>query len=361
MMSISVNHDKAKKKLLLALKHAKESSIIDLDSKHKEFIEDILSSNHKTYKYILVNALLAKATNSKIHPRALQAGSSLVGAYDARSLCHNVLVPFDFKYFDNKLGASNEPFLNKPARFPEISLSNAVRKGNDEITLNKLYNFLELIAKSTSNQSFLNLVYALKYILKIKVIDEIYCDTEKCISKNLLDFVIEYLKESRKGVSAASVTGALFSMIYDNVEVHPINQSGASSKEISDIDIKCSKEICLAVEVKDKIYTETDVKHAVVKSKKYLNKLIFATGNHAHCDIPEQDLMKNYSENNFSLIFIRVENLACNIIPLLTNDRCVKFLLNMKDNFNALKAHENAISDFEELAVKYELFKKEEE
>lgn len=33
----------------------------------------------------------------------------------------------------------------------------------------------------------------------------------------------------------------------------------------------------------------------------------------------------------------------------------------MKDNFNALKAHENAISDFEKLAAKYELFKKEEE
>ena len=38
-----------------------------------------------------------------------------------------VIVPFDTEVLNKALGGSNEPFLNKPARFPELSTSNAVR------------------------------------------------------------------------------------------------------------------------------------------------------------------------------------------------------------------------------------------
>lgn len=58
-------------------------------------IERILRGSHKTYRYILVNALLAKATNESINIFSLQKGDGTDGKYDARSLCHKVVVPFE--------------------------------------------------------------------------------------------------------------------------------------------------------------------------------------------------------------------------------------------------------------------------
>ena len=62
-------------------------------SKYAEAIEAIITGSHLTYKYVLTTALLAKATDARINPLALQAGADLDGAYDARSLCHDVIVP----------------------------------------------------------------------------------------------------------------------------------------------------------------------------------------------------------------------------------------------------------------------------
>lgn len=92
-------------------------------------IEKILHGSHKTYRYILVNALLAKAANENINILSLQKGDGTDGKYDARTLCHKVIVPFETLKLPGCLGGSNEPFLNKPARFVKLSTDNAVRKG----------------------------------------------------------------------------------------------------------------------------------------------------------------------------------------------------------------------------------------
>lgn len=84
-------------------------------------------NTHLTYKYILVTALASKATDESINPLCLQVKSELPGAYDARSICHGVIVRFDMEVLAKALGDSNEPFLNKPARFSELSTTNAVR------------------------------------------------------------------------------------------------------------------------------------------------------------------------------------------------------------------------------------------
>lgn len=129
-------------------------------------IDFVLDNNHKTYKYVLFTALAAKATDERVNMLCLQAGSSLDGAYDARSICHHVIVKFEMTTLGKALGGSNEPFLNKPARFPELNKSNAVRKGNDQEILNCLCDNLPLI--KTKGEAFNGLVYAIKKLLKVK-------------------------------------------------------------------------------------------------------------------------------------------------------------------------------------------------
>lgn len=113
-----------------------------LDDNISQTIQTVLTGPHKTYRYILVNALLAKATNEKINALSLQKGDGKGGKFDARSLCHKVVVPFEKLQLPGCLGDSNEPFLNKPARFVSLSLTNAVRTGKDWETLKNLITIL---------------------------------------------------------------------------------------------------------------------------------------------------------------------------------------------------------------------------
>jgi hypothetical protein len=58
-------------------------------------LESIILGTHLTFRYILLTGILAKNVDPSIHTRALQVKAPLDGAYDARSLCHKVVVPFE--------------------------------------------------------------------------------------------------------------------------------------------------------------------------------------------------------------------------------------------------------------------------
>ena len=73
--------------------------------------------NCLTYRYILLTALTAKATNESIDILSLQAGDASDGAYDARSLCSRVVYKFQKDFLDDVLDGSNEdPLVNNPGR-----------------------------------------------------------------------------------------------------------------------------------------------------------------------------------------------------------------------------------------------------
>ena len=105
--SINIKHTKAEEIILKAYR-TKCLKSDDITTG----ITTVLTGSRKTYKYILITGILAKASNTSTNPIALQAGAPLKGAFDARSLCHKVLVPFERDFLDNVLGGSNEPFLN---------------------------------------------------------------------------------------------------------------------------------------------------------------------------------------------------------------------------------------------------------
>ena len=134
--------------------------------RHGEFIDYVIDNTHLTFKYILFTAVLAKATDSSINPLCLQKKSELPGAYDARTVCHKVIVPFEMETLEKALGGSNEPFLNKPARFPELDKNNAVRRGNDQELLDALCDNLPTI--QTSEDAYECLIYLLRKLIVIR-------------------------------------------------------------------------------------------------------------------------------------------------------------------------------------------------
>ena len=235
-------------------------------------INAVLIANHKTYKYVLITGLLAKATNEKINALALQAGAPFEGAYDARSLCHNVIVPFERDFLQSALGGSNEPFLNKPARFTHLSETNAVRKGEDKEVLKLIIEIFNSIKTSTEAKSYL--ACALQFLNQRIEKNKALNDSEIKYNPTLVEiyeFVFRFLEKSFEGESSAIIVGALEKIYHTRfsknfkVIAHKVNQSGASSKEVGDIDIFKNDTFYYAIEVKDKNFSPYDLEHAFKK------------------------------------------------------------------------------------------------
>jgi SacI restriction endonuclease len=288
-------------------------------------IRTIIQGRHRTFRYILVTALLGKATNPSINALALQAGADVEGAYDARSLCHKVVVPLERQLLNRLLGGSNEPFLNKPARFPTISLSNAVRAGRDKKLLLILHKVLSEI--ETSEQAFNSLCIAVRYTIERQTTrNQLLSQPSESVGSHLkiIEFVDAFVTKSIEGQVAAIVTGTILSIYFDQFEgfeviVHPVNQSGASSNEVADIDIKKNGRIFLAVEVKDKQFSQQDVDHAAFKASQYgLESITFIIGVSGACiGLSLEQVAKTVLlTRSVNVIFVDLVSLVRSVIAL---------------------------------------------
>jgi len=265
--SVNIDHAKAEEIILRAYRTKCQKSD-DITAG----IKKVLNGSHKTYKYVLVTGILAKAVNSSANPIALQAGAPLTGAFDARSLCHKVLVPFERNFLDNVLGGSNEPFLNKPARFTHLSENNAVRKGNDKETLLLTIKLLESIKTSSQALAYLACVFEdLRAQLESRKGEFSGVRHYSPTLIEIYDFSLCFLRKSFEGETSAIIVASLEMLLHKNLKgeykviAHKVNQSGASSREVGDIDIYNGAIFEGAIEVKDKDFNEYDIDHAFGK------------------------------------------------------------------------------------------------
>lgn len=277
-----VDKDKAEKVLL----RANENPVYQ-DDEIGISIDSILRGHHKTYRYVLVTALLAKSINCNVDILSLQAKDNSDGAYDARSLCHKVIVPFERSTYPNSIGGSNEPFLNKPARFPRLSMTNAVRSGKDAEILASL---IETLSKIKTNGQALKYLSSAMYTLQniFSEFEEKYSIPDLEIEdeanpQTILDYVNILVKNSFEGEMCPLVVAAIEHFYYQGTKTivpHKVNESGASSKEVGDIDIfDNAEQLVSSIEVKDKDFTKEDVEHAITKfAQAQIEKSLFIFG-----------------------------------------------------------------------------------
>lgn len=309
-------------------------------SKANGLIDFVLDNTHLTYKYILVTALASKATDESINPLCLQAGSSLDGAYDARSICHGVIVKFEMTELGKALGGSNEPFLNKPARFPELSKTNAVRRGRDQQILYSLCEELPNI--KTSQEAYDGLVYAFQKLLVVKAKKEALTNFNiaplDMNTARLFSFVDVLLNENYEGEMLTLVIAGLYELymggLYDEyvVEVHPVNQSGASSREISDLDIYKNGSLFISNELKDKLFTDSDLRHAADKvAASGKTQMHFIVGRHGGYDRNQiEKCVSEYLTLGFAINVVPVDYFVLTLLSLIEHidvDRYVKYTI----------------------------------
>ena len=330
-----MNYEKANE-VLYSCYDASQDFELQNKTRISECIDLVLESDHKTFKYILFTALLAKATDGAVDILSLQKNDSSKGAYDARSLCHKVIVPFEKSVLDKVLGGSNEPYLNKPARFPRLSPDNPVRKGKDKELLRLLCERLPEIETSQVAKYYLTyLLHKLNLMKFQKEKDRHFSiPTSSDTPAKLFDFIMDFIQESQGGETLVLAVAGLYHLLYLDVPntavvVHPVNESGASSKEISDLDVFQNGVLKVSNELKDKPYTRTDVRHAVDKViEAGGNQMFFIEGVHAR-QIDYSwllPLLAEYRSKNFLLDVAYIETFTRILLGMITNHNAYEYI-----------------------------------
>lgn len=342
--------ENAKNELAKAYAEAQQGN--NHDCSYKDFVDSIIDNTHLTYKYVLFTELLAKATDPSINPLCLQKKSKLSGSYDARTLCHKVVVKFEMETLNKVLGGSNEPFLNKPARFAELSKTNAVRRGNDQRLLNSLCDTLPSINQEDAHSALVYLLYKLINLRnQQQTILSFTVEETANLPSHLMSFIEKAVDKSYEGETLTLMIAGAYHLIYNMpnavVEVHPVNEAGSSSKEISDLDIYVDGKLISSNELKDKIYAETDVRHAADKViVAGGTKMLFIEGPHSHPNANFKTTIEaEYQQRNFLLRILSYESFLSSILgstDCIDAEEFMKFILE--------KAHD---TKFKNEVIKY--------
>lgn len=329
-----------------------------LSDQQKSQIKLVITGKHLTFRYILITALLGKVTDPSVHMRSLQAGALLEGAYDARSLCHSVWVPFEQHRLKGKLGASNEPYLNKPARFPSVDKTNAVRRGYDQTLLFTMYDLLEGLNSASGDLHKEAFFYAMQLIdgRSDGLVHEITLPPVIYSQFRVMKFLDTFLVRCLGGESAAAVTGAMFRVLHAKrpfkITIHPANQAGSSSNEIGDIDIKHKDDLVMAIEVKDKLFGVADVHHAIRKVlESGFNRLYFIVGRHAlpiAKDVDFSKIIEERGRQGADVSFDYLDDLCKRLIALFSEEERKSVLLNIAVVLDEMRATDVTKGHFKE-------------
>ena len=240
-----------------------------------------------TYRYIMLTALVAKATDESVDILSLQAGDESAGAYDARELAKRVVFPFQRDMLGNVLDGSNsDPLVNNPARFPRLTKSNRALGGDTRSALFALCDDLPTIRTSK------DALECVEYIVTLLLGAATRRASERALVRSVGErmgvfevrrFLSELLDQGFGGASLVLVAAVLHSLRFDgpeySVRLHPVNQSGASSQQFSDLDVLRDGRPFLGTELKDRPFSASDVEHAAdVALESGAKSLLFVAG-----------------------------------------------------------------------------------
>lgn len=266
MPSVNVDAASAKSILLSAWEKLGAKTTPKVNGLIAEKIHEVLGSRVVTFKYILITGLLAKLTNPQAHPRSLQASSTLEGAYDARSLGHGVVVPFE-KTCGNLFGLSNEPFLSKPARHAEHRRDNPQLKYKGLAGV--LHDLLDHAADANRPEVEAMLIECLRIGKERTESEQKATFVADYNLDHVVNFVREFLTSNDGGSRLAAVTGAFVRLlgVGYTVKVYPPSASDTFSKTAGDIEVFSGDALLTAYECKHRLVTVSDIEHGFRKAK----------------------------------------------------------------------------------------------
>lgn len=316
-----------------------ENTLTDFvqDQTIQNYIRNSLIGPTKTYHYVLLTQLLAKTADPNLDCRSVQAKNfPYEGAFDARTIAHKVVVLFDGNN-QNVLGGSSEPYVNNPLRVPGI-LPEYRNQQKDKTGWDQLVFVLEKVEASdnSSDTAKLFLQQLLKEILDLTQSVVVAYPTPRRISLyRTLELMERFLSQKSGGERLEVIATALFRTLglmfglYDEVHREKVNAADASSGMSGDIECKMEGRIVLAVEVRDKQVTITQIENSLLKARTSgITELLFLAQKGIKSEdaqlISERQTMEFNSGQNFYMISLT--EFANSVMILLREEGRSEFL-----------------------------------
>lgn len=178
------------------------------------------------------------------------------------------------------------------------------------------------------------------------------------LPSKLLSYIETALCRSYEGEVLTLLVAGVYRLLYKGknalVEVHPVNQCGASSHEISDLDIYVDGVLVSSNELKDKDYTEPDVRHAADKVlQSGGNKMLFIEGPRSTADGDFKATIEHeYCDRNFMLYIISYQDFFATLLGAMEEIDCHEFVEFILTTAHETKFKEEVIEYLDTLAQK---------
>jgi SacI restriction endonuclease len=328
------------------------------DSKLKEVIHACVNTQTKTYRYVLPTQLVAKVADPALDSRCVQASRGGKGTFDARSVCDEVIAPFD-KENHNVLGGSPEPYVNNPLRVPEITKQHRKRQ-KDKEGWDALCFVLEKVETRQEPEFTLRVFKQtlLEIYKRLSAVQVTYPIPRRISLEQTKTLIQDFISAKSGGDRVLALTSALLETagskfrLYSEVCRSKITAADAATGLVADIECKDSnKRIVLGVEVRDKELTVKQIKDKLpnVRSKKVSEFLFIAQkGVYQENGVKIQELVKQEFVSGQNIYIFNILDFASSLLALLGETGRREFLENVAktlDRYGSAIEHRKAWAD----------------
>lgn len=360
-MSKEIDQDDAEdllRKTWKEVNEKEEQPYID-DYVLKQGITQIIQANKygtRTFKYIFVTNVLAKAVNPDIHTLALQDQSDLQGSFNSGGLATDVVTDWE-KDHGERLGGSNEPRTNS-VYYRQSELNEDYEVRNDELyqtLIGVLSKVQEQVSKGELDPMDM-LRQTLYEISQLEPTTVSYANPPEVSNIELESAVEEYLEKSGTGERLAAVAAGIIDSQYfvadkpevyistDHVNVADENSNAAGDIEVFETDDE--EKLLQAAEVKDKPATKADVQHSITTGRMHeLGEYLFITGRGFQSAEERRRAEEVVRDAEIELVIIDKDDLL-SVLKFLRRAGRRRFREAVGEYLNDMRAQETSKSDW---------------
>ncbi len=323
-------------------------------------VDLLVNSRVTSIRYALLTQLLGKIANPERSLMYLQSGTTDEGAWNARSFCDAVIVPWVASNHD-VIGKSAEPYASKPLR--RVRLTPNMPDVRDKAEWQRLVAFFDLLDKAdteTLRQAFRR---CLASVARRLAKQSFRYRIPQRVSLLDLELTLEtFLSEQSGGLRLLAVTAALMRTIGEGFSLFSIIRSQgvneADSASGMPGDIMCygkDNQISLVVEVKDRNLTLVDLRSSsrkVNEESDDLSSLLFVVPSAKQSESAEIDeWIKSTWASGLNVYRTDILSLASSVLMLLGEEWRPRLLREIGSDLDARGNHEHRLVWYELLSA----------
>ena len=248
-----------------------------------ERLSKILRSKSVAHRFALITQLAGSFLDPKRNLLALQIASGIKGAWDPRSFCGKIVVPW-LRNHKSPLGNSADPYVSNPLRRPTVSPKPEGVKPSSYPLWSTLH---KVLSEAEADQAITKKFLEQSICILIRMIDEqdLPLKVPSRVAPAAIQFVVEqFLSVGSGGDRAVAVSAAIFQELLaehlgiERVERNVVNAADASTQAAADVCcFDYQNNLLLAVEVKERSLSFEDVRSSFEKvANTALGKFVFA-------------------------------------------------------------------------------------